>query len=65
MTVESQPVGLLESRVADVDVDPSEALLEVKNLRTSFFTADGAVHAAAKPGQSCRTCRTQGGCNTR
>ena len=45
MSVESQAVGLPESRVADADVDPSEALLEVKNLRTSFFTADGAVHA--------------------
>src|SRR5688500_1074141 len=29
------------ARVADVDVDPREALLEVKNLRTSF----GSVHA--------------------
>src|SRR5439155_470024 len=45
VSVESQAVGLPESRVADADVDPSEALLEVKNLRTSFFTADGAVHA--------------------
>src|SRR5438128_6608492 len=34
-----------EARVADADVSPSEALLEVKNLRTSFFTADGVVHA--------------------
>ncbi len=34
-----------ESRVADADVNPAEALLEVKNLRTSFFTGDGAVHA--------------------
>jgi oligopeptide/dipeptide ABC transporter ATP-binding protein len=33
------------ARVADVDVNPAEALLEVKNLRTTFFTADGAVHA--------------------
>ncbi|MEO8381090.1 MAG: ABC transporter ATP-binding protein [Acidobacteriota bacterium] len=33
------------ARVADVDVDPAEALLEVKNLRTTFFTGDGAVHA--------------------
>ncbi|HUP61870.1 MAG TPA: ABC transporter ATP-binding protein [Thermoanaerobaculia bacterium] len=31
--------------LADVDVDPAEALLAVKNLRTSFFTADGEVHA--------------------
>ncbi|HEX9407856.1 MAG TPA: ABC transporter ATP-binding protein, partial [Thermoanaerobaculia bacterium] len=34
-----------EARVADADVHPAEALLEVKNLRTSFFTADGVVHA--------------------
>ncbi|HEV8658262.1 MAG TPA: ABC transporter ATP-binding protein [Thermoanaerobaculia bacterium] len=34
-----------EARVADVDVNPAEALLAVKNLRTSFFTADGVVHA--------------------
>src|SRR5438067_12396406 len=34
-----------EARVADADVNPAEALLEVKNLRTSFFTADGVVHA--------------------
>jgi oligopeptide/dipeptide ABC transporter ATP-binding protein len=36
-----QPVGMTGARVADVDVNPAEALLEVKNLRTSF----GAVHA--------------------
>ncbi len=40
-----QPVGMPESRVADAGVDPAEALLEVKNLRASFFTADGVVHA--------------------
>ncbi|HEX2121563.1 MAG TPA: ABC transporter ATP-binding protein [Thermoanaerobaculia bacterium] len=40
-----QPVGMTGARVADVDVDPAEALLEVKNLRTSFFTSDGVVHA--------------------
>src|SRR5438874_60594 len=34
-----------ESRVADADVNPAEALLEVKDLRTSFRTADGLVHA--------------------
>ena len=33
------------ARVADLDVDPAEALLEVKNLRTTFFTADGSVDA--------------------
>ena len=31
--------------VADVDVSPAEALLEVKNLRTSFPSADGLLHA--------------------
>src|SRR5947207_8652501 len=40
-----QPVGLSGSVVADRDVDPREAILEVENLQTSFFTADGAVHA--------------------
>src|SRR4029079_9818867 len=40
-----QSLGLRGSRVADVDVNPAEALLEVKNLRTTFFTHDGAVHA--------------------
>jgi oligopeptide/dipeptide ABC transporter ATP-binding protein len=33
------------ARVADIDVNPDEALLEVKNLRTSFPTEDGLVHA--------------------
>ncbi len=45
MTVESQPAGLSGSRVADLDVNPAEAILEVKNLRTSFPTEDGLVHA--------------------
>ena len=41
-----QPVGMSGARVADVDVDPAEALLEVKNLRTTFFGSDGkSVHA--------------------
>ncbi len=40
-----QPLGMPESRVADADVSPAEALLEVKKLRTSFFTGDGVVHA--------------------
>ncbi|HYR27342.1 MAG TPA: ABC transporter ATP-binding protein [Thermoanaerobaculia bacterium] len=32
--------------MADVDVNPAEALLEVKNLRTTFFGSDGKyVHA--------------------
>jgi peptide/nickel transport system ATP-binding protein len=34
-------VGMTGARVADIDVNPAEALLEVKNLRTSF----GSVHA--------------------
>ncbi len=34
-----------EAAVADVDVNPAEALLQVKNLRTSFPTEDGLVHA--------------------
>jgi oligopeptide/dipeptide ABC transporter ATP-binding protein len=45
VSIDQQPVGLPESRVADADVNPAEALLEVKNLRTTFFTADGPVHA--------------------
>ena len=40
-----QPVGLPGSRVADADVNPAEALLEVKKLRTSFPTEDGLIHA--------------------
>jgi oligopeptide/dipeptide ABC transporter ATP-binding protein len=38
-------LGLPEAVVADADVNPAEAILEVKNLRTSFYTADGVVHA--------------------
>jgi peptide/nickel transport system ATP-binding protein len=45
VSVHEQPAGLPGSRVADVDANPEEALLEVKNLRTTFFTQDGAVHA--------------------
>jgi peptide/nickel transport system ATP-binding protein len=33
------------AQVADVDVNPAEALLAVKNLRTSFPTESGLVHA--------------------
>jgi oligopeptide/dipeptide ABC transporter ATP-binding protein len=33
------------SAVQQNAVQPAEAILEVENLRTSFFTADGAVHA--------------------
>jgi oligopeptide/dipeptide ABC transporter ATP-binding protein len=42
---EVQPTGLPGARVADLDVNPAEALLQVKNLRTSFPTQDGIVHA--------------------
>jgi oligopeptide/dipeptide ABC transporter, ATP-binding protein, C-terminal domain len=40
-----QPVGLPGVRVADADVDPRESILDVRNLRTSFPTAGGFVHA--------------------
>ena len=40
-----QPLGLPGAAVADADADPREAILEVKNLRTSFPTAGGFVHA--------------------
>jgi oligopeptide/dipeptide ABC transporter ATP-binding protein len=40
-----QPLGLPGAAVADADVDPREAILEVKNLRTSFPTVGGFVHA--------------------
>src|SRR4051812_9257768 len=40
-----QPLGLPETMVADSDVNPGDAILEVKNLRTSFPTAGGFVHA--------------------
>src|SRR5881394_470160 len=40
-----QSAGLRGEAVADIDVNPAEALLQVENLRTSFFTAEGAVHA--------------------
>ena len=40
-----QPTGAPGSRVADVDLGVAEALLSVKNLRTSFSTLDGVVHA--------------------
>ena len=42
---EVQPVGMTGARAADSDVNPSEAILEVKNLRTTFFTGDGPVNA--------------------
>src|SRR5947209_9886906 len=40
-----QSVGLRGEAVADIDASPAGAILEVENLRTSFFTADGVVHA--------------------
>jgi len=40
-----QSAGLRGEAVADVDANPAGAILEVENLRTSFFTADGIVHA--------------------
>jgi peptide/nickel transport system ATP-binding protein len=40
-----QPTGMTGARVADLDATPGESILEVKNLRTSFFTGDGVVHA--------------------
>src|ERR1700745_3032283 len=40
-----QPLGLPEARVVNADVNPGHAILEVKNLRTSFPTAGGLLHA--------------------
>src|SRR5436305_2077880 len=40
-----QPLGLPGAAVADADVDPRETILDVRNLRTSFPTAGGFVHA--------------------
>ncbi len=40
----SQPAGL-PGRVVEERVEPGEALLEVRDLRTSFYTGDGVVHA--------------------
>src|ERR1700716_1474156 len=40
-----QPQGLPGAAVADADVDPRQAILEVKNLPTSFPTDGGLVHA--------------------
>jgi peptide/nickel transport system ATP-binding protein len=40
-----QPLGLPGSGVADSDAAPHDAILEVRNLRTSFPTAGGFVHA--------------------
>jgi oligopeptide/dipeptide ABC transporter ATP-binding protein len=40
-----QPLGLPSTRVPDPSVDLRETILEVKNLRTSFPTSGGFVHA--------------------
>ncbi len=45
VSVQEQPAGLPGSHVSDVDANPAKALLEVENLRTTFFTHDGEVHA--------------------
>src|SRR5437763_13005880 len=45
VTEVQQSAGLRGEAVADIDVNPTEAILEVENLRTSFFTSDGIVHA--------------------
>jgi peptide/nickel transport system ATP-binding protein len=42
---QQQPEGMTGARVAAIDVNPSEALLMVRNLRTSFPSDDGPVHA--------------------
>ena len=34
-----------DAQVADREVDPREAILEVESLRTSFPSANGLVHA--------------------
>jgi peptide/nickel transport system ATP-binding protein len=45
-TTESvQPLGLPGAAVAGIDAAPDDPILEVKNLRTSFPTAGGLVHA--------------------
>jgi oligopeptide/dipeptide ABC transporter ATP-binding protein len=41
----AQPLGLPGVHVADAAVDPREAILEVRNLRTSFPMGGGFVHA--------------------
>ena len=40
-----QPAGMSDAQVADREVDPREAILEVESLRTSFPSANGLVHA--------------------
>ena len=45
MNADQQPLGQTGVRIADADVNPAEALLEVKNLQTSFFAHDEVVRA--------------------
>jgi peptide/nickel transport system ATP-binding protein len=45
VTVPQQPVGTLGSVIADLEADPRESILVVKNLRTSFPSESGLVHA--------------------
>src|SRR5438094_2583242 len=40
-----QPVGMSGAAVAEAEMPPGGALLEVRKLHTSFFTQDGVVHA--------------------
>jgi oligopeptide/dipeptide ABC transporter ATP-binding protein len=40
-----QPLGMSGAAVAEAEAPVGEALLEVRKLRTSFFTQDGVVHA--------------------
>jgi oligopeptide/dipeptide ABC transporter ATP-binding protein len=41
----NQTLGVPGSRVAALDATPDENILEVKNLRTTFFTESGGAHA--------------------
>jgi peptide/nickel transport system ATP-binding protein len=45
VTITQQPVGMRGAEIAALDADPREAILEVKNLRTSFAGEGGWVHA--------------------
>jgi oligopeptide/dipeptide ABC transporter ATP-binding protein len=44
-TTSSQPAGIPGSRISDLDAVPDETILDVRNLRTSFMSAGGAIHA--------------------
>lgn len=41
----AQPVGLPGSRVAALDANPDETILDVRNLRTTFLSEKGGLHA--------------------